>query len=152
MKRFFVQSVAALCLLLCLSAVLAWVGSYSSVVTRAIGLGPSKELLSYRGQILFYHWHTAFYTGFPGVPWRYGGFYYYNQRFLCVSVPHWSLAVTFATIGGLMLRWQRHAKWHAGYCTTCGYDLRASAERLRSRQQPPHNPTMQRIVPAGKSP
>ena len=129
MKRLLVRSVAALCLLPGLAAGLAWVGSYSNVVTRSIGLGPSKELLSYRGQILFYHWHTAFYTGWPGVPWRYGGFYYYNQRFLCVSVPHWSLAVTFATIGGLMLRSQRPAKRRAGYCTTCGYDLRASKDR-----------------------
>ena len=48
-----------------------------------------------------------------------------------VIVPHWALVTTFflAIAPFLAARWRRRSRNEAGYCATCGYDLRGTPER-----------------------
>ena len=133
MKRRLFTILSALSLLLCVAVAVLWFQTHSSlwnVSNHFLGGSPS-ELMVYRGQILFYWWHRGWYSGWPGAPWRYGGFYYTNRNFLGISIPLWSIVLVFSIVQLVwLISWKRkEVKRGLGLCPTCGYDLRATPER-----------------------
>ena len=127
MKRTLTNIACALSLLLSLTAAGSWVQSYHGAYSRSVG--STKELIIHRGQIVYYHWHSGWYSGMPGAPWRYGGFYYYDRNFFAWSVPHWAIVVIFAIFPALVVHSRMRSRARLGLCGKCGYDLRASTER-----------------------
>jgi hypothetical protein len=52
------------------------------------------------------------------------------STFRGICIPHWFLALLFAILPGLRLRAAIRSRRHrSGFCSKCGYDLRATPER-----------------------
>jgi predicted Zn-ribbon and HTH transcriptional regulator len=67
--------------------------------------------------------------------------------------PLWLVCLTFAVLPtqAVVAAVRRRRKMHRvreGICASCGYDMRATPDRCPECGKPPHNPSMQRTVPA----
>ena len=144
--RRLVTFAAALSMLLCVATVALWVRSYWKLDSLYYVQDDEAETISVlasRGQIKAWLLKGAMlgagwlsHESEPSRPYSWGsgflGFGYENLSHVrVVDVPHWFLALLFAVPPTLTLRAaiRSRRRHRAGFCPTCGYDLRATPQR-----------------------
>ena len=176
MRRKLFNFAAVLSLGLCVAVVAIWVQSHR--ITDVINLRTPVGfgvVISQRGVMWLSYWPSergalswehvsadypdtdGYYPRNGGLLVRALGFYYYRldypAGFSLLRLPIWYPLIIFAAFPAIRLVAFLRRRHRAGLrlCQSCGYDLRATRDRCPecgTAAEPPHNPPMQRTVPA----
>jgi len=77
-----------------------------------------------------YSWPEYLYPGVP-MPSSHGDPRFWRDKYVALAVPYWAVLAIFIVLTLLLYAKRRRFEWprKIGFCSSCGYDLRATPDR-----------------------